>query len=231
MGEVAGAAGHAAVDRLVQCGRGIGAGVDQTTKIAVREDPTHLPCLIHENDRARAALASRGRKRVSDRSVVAHHGKIVTDPESKHVDHRAKTCTEHAAGMMSMKIVRGEITSSGQSEGERIADRHHHGGRHRGGEIHRARFRDPSQWNVDGCRSRQRGARHVGDRDHRDLVRLEDVREAHQFFRLSAEGEQKHHITSSQSAQITVDGLRGMNEVAGLSKARKCGGDLASDEA
>ena len=66
---------------------------------------------------------------------------------------------EPAAGMDLVEVGRGEAAPGQQRDGERVAERHLHGGRGGGGEAHRAGFRRRRQGQGDIGRGRPASSR------------------------------------------------------------------------
>lgn len=227
-GEVLGMLRHPLADRGVE--GAVAAAHDHATEVAVGEDPGESAGLVDEHRRAGASDLAGGGDRLADGHGVGDDREIRADPEAHDLGDRLQSDPEHAAGVMAVEVVGGEVTAPGKRQGEGVARCEHRGRRGGRGEAQRTGLDDVPEIQVDIALPGEARVRLARKSDPPNAIGLQDRREGDDLLGLPGEAEQQGNILGADPPEVAMDGLGRMDEMRGLPEARERRRDLRPDE-
>lgn len=138
---------------------------------------------------------------------------------------------ELAAGMEGGEVLGAETFFEGDGDGEGVSKGEHGGGGRGGGKAHAAGLGGDAAIEGDVAGESEGGLGVAAEADERVAGALDGGEEAEDFFGFAAGGEGDYDVSLGQHAEVSVDGLGGVEEECGAACGAEGGGNFLGDDA
>lgn len=146
------------------------------------------------------------------------------------VAYAGEASAEASAGVKVGEVVGFEAGAAAELEGDRVAQGQHDGGGGCRGEVERAGLFADANVQGDYGGVGQRGAEGRGEGDDAHLQPREHREQANQFLCFPGVGERDDDVAGGKDAEVTVEGLDGMEKDGGCTGGDEGCGDFTRDD-
>ncbi len=195
-------------------------------QISVGNEAYEAAFLVHDPGGAEA-FAGDGQNRFGHFLLRAHQGNGVARVHE--VAHRHELHAQAAAGVILMKIFRGEAPGLQKTDGQGVAQGRHHGAGSGGRAAYGAGFRYVRQQEDDSRLPGQKAFGIFGDADHGNLVAGAKSQDGFHLHGFAGIGIGQDQVAGGDHAQIAVGGLRRVDEIGRGAGGGQSGGHFFGD--
>ena len=147
------------------------------------------------------------------------------------VSDAGEAIAEAAGGVEVGEVLGGKSAVSREGKGEGVTKGEHDGGGGGGGEIVGAGLLGDGGVENVRCGVGEGGGGAAGEGDDPDFEAGERGKEGEEFGGFARSGERDEGVAMVEHAEVTVEGLGGVEEVSGGAGGAESGGDLLGDDA